>query len=94
MIVNVLLMAYVQVNDKCGVLTIFLSTLSKIRNSYFKHYIKKRVGDNFSRCGKCYYSSTYERFSCPHMFFKTIGEARNVARICEECLPLYEGSFN
>ena len=32
---------------------ISLSTLSKVRNSYFKHYIKKRVGDNFARCGKC-----------------------------------------
>ena len=42
-----------QVNDKCGVLPISLSTLSKIRNTYFKHYIKKRVGDNFARCGKC-----------------------------------------
>jgi hypothetical protein len=41
------------VNDKCGVLPITISTLSKIRNAYFKHYIKKRVGDNFARCGKC-----------------------------------------
>jgi hypothetical protein len=42
-----------QVNDKCGLRPISLSTLSKIRNNYFKHYVKKRVGDNFARCGKC-----------------------------------------
>ena len=30
-----------------------LSTRSKIRNNYFKHYIKKMVGDNFARCKKC-----------------------------------------
>ena len=42
-----------QVNDKCGLLPISISTLSKIRNNYFKHYVKKRVGDNFARCEKC-----------------------------------------
>jgi hypothetical protein len=41
------------VNDKCGLDPISLSTLSKIKTSYFKHFIKKRVGDNFACCGKC-----------------------------------------
>ena len=39
-------LAFLQVNDKCSLQPISLSTLSKIRNNYVKHYVMKMVGDN------------------------------------------------
>ena len=73
-------------NEKCGLLPISLSTLSQIRQTYFKHYVKKRAGDNFARCGKCDSLAAiifqHVKGSAAHDgFSKRVGEASSAARI-------------